>query len=111
MAPLPPTIPARVDLLERLSDQQSALNDLTRQALATLDEALRVQQRSLERYGASLDRHAAALDLLARRSAEQDATLDLIARRMLQHDEVLARLDGTLAAIKDLLERGHNGTP
>jgi hypothetical protein len=86
-----PNIPDRLDLLERLQEQQMAINDMTRQALATLNETLRTQQRTRERDG---------------------RLLTTLLERTLQHDEVLARheallerLDTTLAAVKDLLNR------
>jgi len=88
MSPLPPPLPDRVTLLERLQEQQSAINDITRQALATLSEALRTQQRTMERDG---------------------RVLDTILLRISQHDEVLARLDATLQALKDLLGHPPNG--
>jgi hypothetical protein len=86
---MPPTPDQRLDLLERLQEQQMAINDVTRQALATLNDALRTQQRTIER---------------------DSRLLDTILLRISQHDEVLARLDATLQAVKDMLPR-HNGTP
>jgi len=95
MSPLPPPLPDRVTLLERLQEQQSAINDITRQALATLNETLRTQQRTLETEQRTLERHSHALDLLL--------------QRIEQHADVVARLDATLQAIKDLLGRPPNG--
>ena len=93
---------SRVDLPERLQAQQVAINDLTRQAMATLDQALGVQQRSLDRYGAALDRHAATLEALHQRQVHQDTLLERLTG-------AIERLDVTMTAIKDLLERrnGH----
>jgi hypothetical protein len=95
MIPQHPTIPDRLDLLERLQEQQSAINDITRQALVTLNETLRTQQRTMERDG---------------------HLLTLLLQRITQHDDVLARqesmferLDATMQAITDLLNRPPNG--
>lgn len=95
MTPSPAPMPDRVALLERLQDQQSALNDLTRQALATLNDTLRTQQRTL-------DRHSQALDVLVQRTLQHDEVLDHFTR-------AVDRLDVTLLAIKDLLNRPPNG--
>ena len=83
-----PSPAARLDLLERLQEQQMAINDMTRQALATLNEALRTQQRTIDR---------------------EMRMLDEVRSQTMRHDELLARLETTLAAIKDLLNRpnGH----
>ena len=67
-----------------------AINDMTRQALATLNETLRTQQRTLDTEQRTLERHTQLLDILLTR---------------------IARLEALLQAIKDMLPgaNGHEG--
>lgn len=96
--------------------------------LTILERAQLLHDATLRRHGDMLDTHAEAmaelrriqerqerlmetmqgmLTRLADRQDQQQTTLDVLTHIAMQHEERMARLQQTLDAIKDLLDRGN----
>jgi hypothetical protein len=88
-----PDLPDRVDLLERLQEQQARLNDQLLTLTARLGE-----EHAL--YAKRQARDELILGHLAAAHALHEA-------RLAQHEEEMAALRAILQAIKDLLPRGN----
>jgi len=89
--------------------------------LTLLERAQLLHDATLRRHGEILDRHAdhmAHLEILMEQQLQNQTALREIAERLTQqqavqaarldrHEELMASLAQTLAAIKDMLERGN----
>lgn len=99
---LEPTDRERLSLLERSQDNLARAQQLHADTLAQHAVWHREHREAMARLDAQ---HQTLLDLLA--TSEQ--RLAASEARLTGHAEHMARLDVLLQAIKELLERGHNG--
>jgi non-ribosomal peptide synthetase component F len=88
-----PDLPDRVDLLERLQDQQARINA----------QLIEVTARLGEEHALYAERQARDEQILARLAAAHA----LHEERFAQHEEQMAELRQLLQAIKDMLPRGN----
>ena len=92
----------RVDLLERLQVQQDRLNTLLVEVTGRLND-----EQAL--HGTILPRHEMRLELLTILASQHEERMEQLALLVTQHEERMAKLQQTLDAIKDMLNRpnGH----
>ena len=91
------------EMLDRL-DEARVQHDLRLGALRQLAER---QERLLETLGTLLVDHTTRLESLTTLGAQHDLHLATLTAIAAQHDERMAAVQQTLAAIKDMLERGN----
>jgi hypothetical protein len=78
--------------------------------LTILERAQLLHDATLRRHGDMLDQHAEAMGELRRIQERQERLMETLTAIAGQHEERMAKLQQTLDAIKDMLERG-NGRP
>ena len=95
-----PDLPDRLDLLERLQNQQARLNDQLITLTARLGDEHALYADALALHDQRLARADAILERLDAESARH-------ADRLAQHEAQMAELRQILQAIKDMLPRGN----
>lgn len=77
--------------------------------LTLLERAQLLHDATLRRHGELLDAHADSLTLLRELMTRQQQQMETLTTIAAQHEERMARLQQTLDAITDMLERGNGG--
>ena len=75
--------------------------------LTILERAQLLHDATLRRHGELLDQHAATMTALREVQERQERVLESLAGIAAQHQERMDRLQQTLDAIKDMLDRGN----
>jgi hypothetical protein len=75
--------------------------------LTILERAQLLHDVTLHRYGEMLDQQAAAVVELRSLQERQQRLMETLTAIAAQHPEFMARLQQTLDAIKDMLDRGN----
>lgn len=81
--------------------------DTPEDRLTILERAQLLHDATLRRHGEMLDRHAEAMVALRGIQERQERLLETLTTIAAQHEERMAKLQQTLDAIKDMLERGN----
>ena len=75
--------------------------------LTLLERAQLLHDATLRRHGEMLDRHEEAMGALRGIQERQERLMETLAGLAAQHQERMDRLQQTLDAIKDMLDRGN----
>jgi hypothetical protein len=75
--------------------------------LTILERAQLLHDATLRRHGEMLDTHAVALAELRGIQERQERLMETLTAIAAQHEERMAKLQQTLDAIKDMLDRGN----
>jgi hypothetical protein len=75
--------------------------------LTILERAQLLHDATLRRHGEMLDTHAAALVEVRQIQERQERLMETLTQIAAQHDERMEKLQQTLDAIKDMLDRGN----
>jgi hypothetical protein len=75
--------------------------------LTLLERAQLLHDATLRRHGALLDQHAEAMAALRSIQERQEHLMETLTGIAAQHQERMDRLQQTLDAIKDMLDRGN----
>jgi hypothetical protein len=75
--------------------------------LTILERAQLLHDAALRRHGAILDQHAEAMVEMRHIQEQQERLMETLTGIATQHEERMAKLQQTLDAIRDLLDRGN----
>ena len=75
--------------------------------LTILERAQLLHDATLRRYGEMLERHAETMVELRGIQERQERLMETLTTIAVQHDERMAKLQQTLDAIRDMLDRGN----